>query len=65
MRSYIISLLPGSPDVRDVLQEVNIVLWEKMNDFGLSLSMLSRSGDLYLLLAGRWAGRWAGFFAGR
>ncbi len=33
MRSYIISLIPGSPDVRDVLQEVNIVLWEKMNDF--------------------------------
>jgi len=29
MRSYIISLIPGSPDVRDVLQEVNIVLWEK------------------------------------
>lgn len=33
VRSYIISLIPGSPDVRDVLQEVNIVLWEKMSNF--------------------------------
>ena len=30
---YIISQLPGSPDVRDILQEVNIVLWEKMEKF--------------------------------
>ncbi len=35
IRSYIISQLPGSPDVRDVLQEVNIVLWERMKDFEL------------------------------
>lgn len=35
LRSYIISQMPGSPDVRDVLQEVNIVLWEKMRDFEL------------------------------
>lgn len=27
--------MPGSPDVRDVLQEVNIVLWEKMGNFKL------------------------------
>lgn len=33
LRSYIISQLPGSPDTRDVLQEVNIRLWEKMGDF--------------------------------
>ncbi len=35
MRSYIISQLPGSPDVRDILQEVNMLLWEKMNNFEL------------------------------
>ncbi|NWK55804.1 sigma-70 family RNA polymerase sigma factor [Verrucomicrobiaceae bacterium N1E253] len=35
IRSYIISQVPGSPDVRDILQEVNIRLWEKMNDFQL------------------------------
>ena len=33
LRSYIFSLLPNSPDVRDVLQEVNIRLWERMGDF--------------------------------
>jgi RNA polymerase sigma-70 factor (ECF subfamily) len=33
LRSYIISQLPGSPDVRDVLQEVNITLWERRDDF--------------------------------
>lgn len=33
IRAYIITQIPGSPDVRDVLQEVNIVLWEKMKDF--------------------------------
>jgi RNA polymerase sigma-70 factor (ECF subfamily) len=33
IRSYIIIQIPGSPDVRDVLQEVNLVLWEKMKDF--------------------------------
>lgn len=35
MRAYIIAQLPGSPDVRDILQEVNIVLWEKAGDFEL------------------------------
>ena len=33
IRSFIISQIPGSPDVRDVLQEVNIVLWSKATDF--------------------------------
>ena len=35
IRAYIISLLPGNPDIRDILQEVNIDLWEKMHDFKL------------------------------
>lgn len=33
IRSYIITQIPGSPDVRDVLQEVNVVLWEKQKSF--------------------------------
>ena len=33
IRSYIIAQLPGCSEVRDILQDVNIVLWEKMNDF--------------------------------
>jgi len=33
IRSYIISQLPGCSEVRDILQEVNILLWEKMSNF--------------------------------
>lgn len=33
LRAYIVSLMPGSDDTEDVLQDVNVVLWEKMNDF--------------------------------
>ena len=33
IRSFIITQMPGSPDVRDILQEVNILLWEKMKTF--------------------------------
>jgi len=33
IRSYIIGQMPGCPDVPDVLQEVNILLWNKMNEF--------------------------------
>lgn len=33
LRSYLISQLPGSPDVRDLLQDINVFLWKKMNDF--------------------------------
>jgi len=35
IRAYIVSQVPGSPDVRDILQEVNIVLWENMGNFEL------------------------------
>ncbi|MEP4077183.1 sigma-70 family RNA polymerase sigma factor [Haloferula sp.] len=35
LRSYILSQMPNVPDVRDVLQEVNVVLCEKMGDFKL------------------------------
>lgn len=33
LRAYIISLMPGDSDVSDVLQETNIILWEKMDSF--------------------------------
>lgn len=35
LRSYILSQMPSCPDVRDILQEVNVVLWEKMDNFEL------------------------------
>lgn len=33
LRAYIISLMPGVEGAGDVLQEVNLVLWEKMSSF--------------------------------
>ena len=33
LRAYIISLMPGNSDASDVLQETNIILWEKMDSF--------------------------------
>jgi RNA polymerase sigma-70 factor (ECF subfamily) len=33
LRGYIVSLMPGSNDAEDVLQDVNVIIWEKMNNF--------------------------------
>ena len=33
IRAFIISLVPGSPDVSDILQETNLVLWNKRDRF--------------------------------
>ncbi len=33
MQSYIISLMPGASGVSDVVQETNLVLWEKRHKF--------------------------------
>lgn len=33
LRAFILSLMPGNPDARDVLQKTNVVLWEKRNSF--------------------------------
>lgn len=33
LRAFIVSLIPGSPDVADVLQETNAVLWQKRDRF--------------------------------
>lgn len=38
LRCYIGSLMPGCPDERDILQEVNLVLWEKMDKFEMDTS---------------------------
>ena len=35
LRAYIVSLMPGSDDVEDVLQNTNVVVWEKMGEFAL------------------------------
>ncbi|NWK55084.1 sigma-70 family RNA polymerase sigma factor [Verrucomicrobiaceae bacterium N1E253] len=33
LRAFIVSLMPGNPDVGDVLQETNLVLWQKREQF--------------------------------
>ncbi|NWK55076.1 sigma-70 family RNA polymerase sigma factor [Verrucomicrobiaceae bacterium N1E253] len=33
LRAFIVSLMPGSDDVEDVLQDTNVVIWEKMNSY--------------------------------
>jgi RNA polymerase sigma-70 factor (ECF subfamily) len=33
LRAYIISLMPGLPGASDILQETNLVLWEKREQF--------------------------------
>ena len=33
IRAFISSLIPGSPDVGDILQETNVVLWIKREEF--------------------------------
>ncbi len=33
IRAFIASLVPGSPDVGDILQETNVVLWMKREEF--------------------------------
>lgn len=33
LRAFIVSLMPGSDDIEDVLQDTNVVLWEKMEQY--------------------------------
>ena len=33
LRAYIVSLMPGCDDAEDVLQDTNLVIWEKMVDY--------------------------------
>ena len=41
LRGFILLLMPGSPDIDDVLQETNIVLWEKRRRFKLGTDFLA------------------------
>lgn len=43
LRAFIISLMPGSPDVPDVLQETNAALWQKRNHFEHGTNFLAWS----------------------
>jgi len=43
LRAFIVSLMPGSPEVDDVLQETNAVLWQKRAKFELGTSFLAWS----------------------
>lgn len=40
LRWFIKSLLPGSPDVDDILQNTNLVLWRKQETFRMGTSFL-------------------------
>lgn len=33
LRAYVVSMMPGSDDAEDVLQNTNVIIWEKMHDF--------------------------------
>lgn len=33
LRCFILSMLPGCPDAADILQDTNVVLWEKMDSY--------------------------------
>jgi len=41
LRAFIVSLMPGSTDVDDVLQDTNVVLWEKLEDFEQGTNFLA------------------------
>lgn len=41
LRAFIVSLIPGSQDVDDVLQETNAALWQKREDFQLDSNFIA------------------------
>ncbi|MFK7909456.1 MAG: sigma-70 family RNA polymerase sigma factor [Akkermansiaceae bacterium] len=43
LRAFIVSLMPGSSDVADVLQETNVVLWQKRKKFKLGTNFVAWS----------------------
>lgn len=40
MRAFITSLIPGSPHVDDILQETNVVLWQKRSQYDATREFL-------------------------
>lgn len=41
LRSYIISLMPGMQGASDVLQETNVILWEKRHKFEIGTNFIA------------------------
>lgn len=41
LRALIVTLMPGSPDVADVLQETNLALWQKRDRFEIGTNFLA------------------------
>lgn len=41
LRAFVLSLLPGSPDVNDVIQETNAEIWRKRGDFRIGTNFKS------------------------
>ncbi len=41
LRCFTLSLIPNHPDIRDLLQEINIVLWEKRDTFEMGTSFVN------------------------
>lgn len=41
LRAYIISLMPGLPGASDVLQETNLILWDKRDQFTLGSNFIA------------------------
>lgn len=46
IRGFIVSLMPGSPDVDDVLQETNLVLWQKWERFESGTNFIAWSSRI-------------------
>lgn len=41
IRAFVISLMPGSSDVADVVQETNLVIWNKRENFEIGTNFLA------------------------
>jgi RNA polymerase sigma-70 factor (ECF subfamily) len=41
LRAFVLSLLPGSPEVDDVIQETNAEIWQKRGDFRIGTNFKS------------------------
>ena len=41
LRAFVLSLLPGSPEVDDVIQETNVEIWKKRGDFRIGTEFKS------------------------
>ena len=46
LRGYILSLMPGSPEVGDVLQETNLVLWRKRKQFEFGTNFMAWASSI-------------------